>query len=83
MSPAFVLESLQCELRAHTFLPHPAVVRRLNSWDLAVDSVMHFLRAKIQDERKWAGRYDMTDFCRSNSSQCLQSQPIWMNCWNH
>ncbi|RLN73278.1 hypothetical protein BBJ28_00022470 [Nothophytophthora sp. Chile5] len=69
MGPQLLVETLQLRSDSLPFLPHPAILRGLYSWDFGLRglSVMHFASVTTQQRRASSRTYDMTDFSRKNT----------------
>ncbi|RLN84062.1 hypothetical protein BBJ28_00008355 [Nothophytophthora sp. Chile5] len=68
MGPQLLVETLQSQCELLSFLPHPAILRGLCSWDFGMRglSVMHFARLATPERWELTQRYDMTDFSPKN-----------------
>ncbi|RLN72590.1 hypothetical protein BBJ28_00023079 [Nothophytophthora sp. Chile5] len=68
-SPQLLVETIQSQFENFGFLPHPAVLRGLYSWDFGLRglSAMHFTRLSTEKKRESARLFDMTDFSLKNT----------------
>ncbi|RLN90643.1 hypothetical protein BBJ28_00020522 [Nothophytophthora sp. Chile5] len=66
MSPQLLVENLQVELKSSAFLPHPAILRDVYSWDFGLRglSVRHFAPQSEQARRVQTSSYDMNDLTK-------------------
>ncbi|RLN14652.1 hypothetical protein BBJ28_00019051 [Nothophytophthora sp. Chile5] len=69
MSPQLLVETLQVEFESSVFLPHPAIMRGVYTWDFGLRglSVMHFAPQSEHARRAQTSSYGMNDFTKKIS----------------
>lgn len=69
MNAQLLVESLQTQVKPVPFLPHPAILKSLYSWDFGLRglSIMHFRRINVDEKREASRQYGMTDFSKCSA----------------